>query len=377
MSQPETQRGIQRETHRTAHPPMHRPMHHSLPVVQSTHGGPDALGVPLYDFSTNSNACGPCPSALAAVQDCDPSRYPDPSYSALRAQLADFHRVDASRIVLAGSASEFIYRMTAWAHQQGAHTVGVPRYAYGDYAQAAHAWGLAVTDSADDANPATLAALASLIWACEPSSPLGQALGAWPPAAEHGHTVLDCAYVPLRLSGAPSGSDAERNQRERLWQMWTPNKALGLTGVRAAYVIAPPDSTAEVAALNRLCASWPLGAHGVALLQAWVQAEAQSWLTQSLTTLRTWKARQIGMLTGLGWTCLQSDANFFVARPWGDAVEANTTELAAALVHLRGGGIKLRDAASFGLPGHVRVGVLPPVAQDALAKAWTPWRQTV
>ena len=57
-----------------------------LPV--QLHGGPDAAGIPVFDFSTNSNACGPCPMALAAVQQADATRYPDPAYTALRAQLA-------------------------------------------------------------------------------------------------------------------------------------------------------------------------------------------------------------------------------------------------------------------------------------------------
>ena len=48
------------------------------------HGGPDAAGVPLFDFSTNSNACGPCPEALHTVQAADATRYPDPAYTALR-----------------------------------------------------------------------------------------------------------------------------------------------------------------------------------------------------------------------------------------------------------------------------------------------------
>jgi histidinol-phosphate/aromatic aminotransferase/cobyric acid decarboxylase-like protein len=52
------------------------------------HGGTDALGAPRFDFSTNSNACGPCPQALAAVQQADASRYPDASYVALRAALS-------------------------------------------------------------------------------------------------------------------------------------------------------------------------------------------------------------------------------------------------------------------------------------------------
>ncbi len=84
------------------------------------HGGPDAQGVPLYDFSTNANACGPCPEVLAAVQQADATRYPDPTYTALRDALGAFHAVAPERIVLAASASECIHRFTALAALQGA-----------------------------------------------------------------------------------------------------------------------------------------------------------------------------------------------------------------------------------------------------------------
>jgi histidinol-phosphate aminotransferase len=314
--------------------------------------------VPRFDFSTNSNACGPCPIALAAVQNADASRYPDASYTVLKQQLADFHGVDVARVVLAGSASEFIFRMTAWVAQQvaGQGRVHLPPHSYGDYAQAAQAWGLSTTVDLD---------AAQLVWACEPSSPLGQAHAVWPQGLMRAARepiqvlVLDCAYAPLRLSGAPT---LNAGQLEQVWQLFSPNKALGLTGVRAAYAIAPLRSDTAVLELERLCASWPVGAHGVALLQAWVQPAVQTWLTQSLQALAPWKTRQIDLLQRRGWTCLPSQANFFCARPPGD-------ELTAELQRLRTHGIKLRDAASFGLPGHVRLGVLPPQAQDALHSA--------
>ena len=41
-----------------------------------------------------------------------------------------------------------------------------------------------------------------------------------------------------------------------------------------------------------------------------------------------------------------------------------------ALGALRKQGIKLRDCASFGLPQHVRVGVLPLGSQAALKEHW-------
>ncbi len=322
------------------------------------HGGPDALGVPLHDFSTNSNACGPCPQALAAVQAADATRYPDASFASLRAALAEFYGVQPWRIVLAGSASEFIYRFTAWAHQQGARSVGLPAHAYGDYAHAAQAWGLVVSDQPGHAD---------LAWACEPSSPLGQSHANWPawlsaglaPAEDTG-LVLDCAYAPLRLEGTPSLSDA---QRQQLWQLFSPNKALGLTGVRAAFAIAPLGAAQAAAQLDALAPSWVIGAHGVAMLHAWTRADAQTWLYSSLQILRNWKQRQVQGLQALGWTVQPSDAPFFCAQPPAGV------DVSALCADLRAQGLKLRDTTSFGLAGWVRLGVLSPVAQDALLAA--------
>lgn len=327
------------------------------------HGGPDRHGVPLHDFSTNSNACAPCPAALQAVRQADASQYPDASYTALRGQLAGFHGVDATRIVLAGSASEFIFRITALAAQT-AHTAGeggavwLPPHSYGDYAQAARAHRLTLASEPGQAQ---------LLWACEPSSPLGAAqagLGDMADAcAAKAMLVLDRAYEPLRLGGAPSLSKA---QLQTVWQLWTPNKALGLTGVRAAYAIAPLGAGEAVAMLEQLCPSWPIGGHGVAMLQTWTSPDVQAWLEESLHTLRGWKARQIAFCESTAWTCLPSDANFFCVKP----LLPEGMALEEALATLRAQGIKLRDTTSFGLPGHVRVSVQPPAAQDALHNAW-------
>ncbi len=363
------------------------------------HGGPDAHGAAQHDFSTNSNACGPCPHTLAAVQQADATRYPDPAYTALRAQLAAFHNVAPHRIVLAASASEFIHRMTALAAQLCARAVALPAHSYGDYAQAAQARGLQLLRPGDAGWSA-----AGLHWACEPSSPLGGAcpalaawrtgpahLGAgraaaWPPFpleegwgegqrrwSQHGAgavenqpeplRVLDCAYMPLRLHTGRAFQLPETGLAT--WQLWTPNKALGLTGVRAAYAIAPPGAQADaaIATLSALAPSWPVGAHGLAMLESWVQPATQRWLANCLPVLRDWKAQQIALCASLAWAVLPgSQANYFCARP-------GVPDIPAALQHLRSHGIKLRDCSSFGLPGVLRLGVLPPAAQKALQQA--------
>ena len=329
-------------------------------LAARVHGGPDGGGVPLHDFSSNGNACGPCPEALLAVGQADASRYPDAGYAALRCQLAAFHGVAPDRVVLAASASEFIFRITALTSLRGGRSVYLPTYAYGDYAQAAQAHGMARV-----ADPSA----AALCWTCDPGSPTGAShaglAGIVDSAGPSATVVLDRAYEPLRLSGALALSDT---QLQRVWQLWTPNKALGLTGVRAAYAIAPVNAEAAIQAMEALCPSWPIGAHGVAMLEAWTRAATQTWLACSLATLRHWKFLQTGLCESFGWTVLPGQANFFVCRT--GLVAAPGGEHQSAMTNLRQSGIKVRDCSSFDMPGHVRLSVQPPAVQAALQAAW-------
>lgn len=288
-------------------------------------------------------------SAQAKVLRADARHYPDPAYTALRASLAAFHAVAVERIVIAGSASEFIGRITAWAAREGGRRVWLPALAYGDYARAASAWRLERTP-----DPAQ----ADLAWLCEPASPLGQAEPRARAVAASGAAtvVLDRAYEPLRLSGQGS---LDPEVLDRVWQLWTPNKALGLTGVRGSYAIAPVGGESRARALDRLAPSWPLGAHAVALLEAWTSPDAQAWVAQTRPTLARWTGDLRALLAGLGWAVQASDAPYFCATP-PQALDAPA---------LRSQGIKLRDASSFGLPGQWRLSAQPPEAQAALRAA--------
>jgi len=312
------------------------------------HGGPDRRGPMRWDFSTNANAVGPCSLALDAMRHADASRYPDPGYHALREQLAQWHGVAPDRILLAGSASEFIQRITAVSARLAPGPVAVPTHAYGDYAVAALAWGRSLVHVADPT--------ATLRWHCNPSSPCGhdEPLS----SSTTTITVLDAVYAPLRLDD-PQPHDTSQ---QAVFELHSPNKALGLTGVRGAYAVAPEltnDMESWVAALEQASASWLLGAHAVAMLTAWTEPDTQRWLKQSKATLCRWKHSQIEMLRALGAEVSDSVTNFFCVRlPAGCSVEG-----------LRERGIAVRDATSFGLHGWVRLSVQTPEAQAALQEA--------
>ena len=315
-----------------------------------THGGPDRHGRARWDFSTNANAVGPSPHALAAVRSADETAYPDPHYHALRDRLSQWHGVAPHRILVAASASEFIQRITAVSARIAPGGVAVPLHAYGDYAVAARACGRPVVSASNIG--------ATLHWHCDPSSPLGQE--APPPTDVAAITVLDAVYAPLRLEGESAWGDAARNAA---FELHSPNKALGLTGVRGAYAIAPATADERTSALidglTEAAPSWPLGAHAVAMLHAWTSPHTQAWLAESRYTLRAWKRSQTDMLQDLGADVDDSVTNFFCARlP------------AACTAHaLRAFDVAVRDTASFGLAGRVRLSVQPPASQDRFATA--------
>lgn len=339
------------------------------------HGGPGADGPRRHDFSSNANAAGPLPSVARAVAAADRGRYPDPGYHALRRQLGDWHGVAAERVLVLASASAFIQAFTRAARDwRGVARVLVPLPGYANYAAEARRLGLAVAawpaaagGGSDDVagGAAGMAAEAmpdagSLCWATEPASPTGAAGGRALAAAlaqalaAGALPVLDLAYQPLRLDGAGLPPVAAH-----CWQLWSPNKAAGLTGVRAAYAIAPAGQAGVVAALQAAAPSWPVGADGVALLSAFASDAAQAELAASRQRLCGWRAALQRRLRDAGWQLPVGPGvtPFFCARPprpW-DAARA-----AAA-------GVQLRDATGLGLPGAWRLSAQPPAALRALA----------
>lgn len=317
------------------------------------HGGPDSDGPARWDFSTCANAAGPCPAALEAVLAADPTRYPDPRHHALRERLAAMHDVEPRRIVIAASASEFVQRITAIAVRLRPGPVGVPRHAYGDYAVSARAWGRRCVH--DDEQAETL----SLRWWADPSSPLGLH-SPLPCGAAAVPTVLDSVYAPLRLK-LNDGRQSEL--LDQVFVLHSPNKALGLCGVRGAYAIAPLEAAWDVHGWLRLLQatepSWPLGSQGAAMLAAWTEARVRQWVRQSHAQLSHWKTLLIATLAERGFTCRDSETPFFCARP-----PAPIDPL-----RLRRHDVAVRDATSFGLGGWWRVSAQPPQSIAQLAAA--------
>jgi histidinol-phosphate aminotransferase len=312
-----------------------------------THGGPDGGPAVAHDFSTNASPLGPPPALWRAVLNADRHSYPDPQYRALRRRLGSDG--DEDLVLPTAGGAEGIRRLTLAALLAGHGEVWVPQPGFGDYALAARALGLRVKPYAEPADIRPTAA--ALVWICEPCNPTGASAAAWP--ALDGHlVVVDRAYEPLRLHGdspaLPPGA----------WQLVCPNKALGLTGVRAGYLVAPAASEAWAHALS-LAPSWVLSAEGVAMLTHWLDDDTQAWLAGARVQLTAWAAAQRAVLDQHHWQQRPSCTPFWLARPPQQGLAPR----------LREHGIRVRDAASFGLPGWVRISAQPPTTQHALQQA--------
>jgi len=338
------------------------------------HGGPDDGPLVTADFSTNAHPCGPNPFVLAAVRKARVDAYPDPAYRRLREALANLHGVALERIVVGASASELIWRVTRlFAHTapQGAARVVIDAPTYGEYRRAALASGLTILSSACALSDPTVSVLQ---WTCSPNNPSGELLDAqieralenqpgtgWP-------LVVDLAYRPfhslLTQGAAPHSGVLQTAWADHVVQLWSPNKLHGLTGVRGAYLVLPARKHGALheRALAALAPSWVLGADGVAMLHAHVLPQALAHVLSAQSELHCWKASQDDALRRAGWTLRGSPLHFGLARPpWP---RPHASQARPWHEHLRRHGIKLRDAASFGLPDAVRLSVRP--AKDVL-----------
>jgi histidinol-phosphate aminotransferase len=323
-----------------------------MPSLHPVHGGTDSRPDPRYDFSSNANPLGPCPSVLAAVRNADVTRYPDPGYTQLRAALADFHRTASERIVVGAGASELILRLIA--RIDGTVRQLVPTFS--EYGRGARLTGRRLISARSPA--AFLRAQSQspgLGFICWPNNPTGDMWSAEfvAAAAAAGPLVVDLAYASLCDAGQTADIEAAAAGAYRLY---SPNKAFGLTGVRGAYLITPRIDRR----LSNAAPSWVIGRDAVAMLESAILPQACTWLAQGMPQVKRWRTRLAASLRQLGLPVRESPATFLLAKV------GNAARITA---HLRSRDVRVRDGSSFGLRQWIRLSAQPPAAQKALLAA--------
>jgi histidinol-phosphate aminotransferase len=322
------------------------------------HGGTGAGPAARCDFSTNANALGPNPAVVAALRAVDPTAYPDPAYTALRGELAARHGHHADEVVVGAGASELIHRV---AGRIGGHDrpalVWEPTFA--EYRHAAAVAGMPVHAVRDRAAYLTAVGHAAVAWLCQPNSPDGVVHDATFTAAVAERAdrsgvpvVCDLAYAALAEDRVlvPTGA----------WELHSPNKAHGVTGVRAGYLLAPRS---EAAALRVRAPSWILSAYGEAFLRTATSDAGRAWVAATRGRLWNWRDDLAAALAARGLPVSPGRANYLLVDVGSLGGATAVTEQLAAV------GIAVRDATSFGLPTQLRLRAHTPDAVAALLTA--------
>lgn len=328
-------------------------------------------------LSSNENALGPSPQAVAAMAATlgETHRYPDSGSTALRQAIAATYGLDVERIVC-GTGSDELLQLLATAYASAGDEVLYVRHGFMVYpiaAQRAGATPVAAPDVAYTADVDALLACVTpatrLIYLANPNNPTGTMIGRAEVRRLHAALpadvllVLDCAYGEYVDDADYEDGFALVRAHDNVVVTRTFSKIYGLAAERIGWAYGP---AAVIAVLNKVRAPFNVPTAGsagaIAALadQAWVdaaRAHNRRW--------RAWLADEIAAMGNAGLTAVPSAANFVLVtfRPSGRI----TAERAYAA--LMADGILVRWLPGQGLPHGLRITIGTEAETRAAADA--------
>lgn len=313
------------------------------------HGGASSCRL---DLSASLNPLGAHPAALAAARRCRLDRYPEPDASSLAAAAAARHGVEAADVVpFPGAAAAVWLCALAFAGRSSRALVLAP--GFGEHERCLRIAGCSVTSlwvwpQSDIVSAKLESALSTGADVCvlsNPSAPSGRAVPASALRAL-------CAAYPATLFlvdeafaafGPPGTTLLDDPLRHNTVVIRSLTKELGLPGLRMGYAV---TSRERAERLRGLLPAWALS--GSAIAAGVAGMVDLDHVLRGAQVARSTLAAVRGGLQGAGIVTFPSDANYLVASAPG-LVES----LAAR-------GVGVRDCASFGLPGHLRIAAPAP-----------------
>ncbi len=340
---------------------------------QRVHGGPRlaelrALGVDprrLVDYSVNVNPYGPCPAVLEAIRSAPVDRYPDPDATEVREALAARWRVPPGRVSFGNGASELLWALAA-AVLRGRRLL-VVEPTFGEVRAAAEGAGARVltwrigeergfVPDVEAISGALRRERADVVALCAPMSPTGAPFAhddVLRLARAHDDVlfVLDESFLAL----SDRYEDLDRTLPDHVLRLRSLTKDHAIPGVRAGYLLAPEPI---VAAIEAARPAWPTGT--VAQAAGYAAVASEAFVAESRGRLREDRRALEAGLRALGLEPFPSVAPYLAFRS-ADAGALRRRLLARDLL--------VRDCASFGLEGLVRVAARPAPQRERLLAA--------
>lgn len=325
----------------------------------------------ILDFSVNVNPYGPCPEIRSAISGARIDRYPDPSATRARLRVAEWLGVSAETVLIANGATDVFWTLARAALRDG-DTALVAEPAFSEMrTAAAHAGARIVecrsdahTDFAFDEARFTVALRAErprLAYVATPANPSGT-LVPGPAlcrlAAENPTTLVVADVSFASLSSRPE--DGRASSEGVLW-VHSLTKELSVPGVRAGFAVGP---AAWIDRLHRARPPWSVNAVAEAVTVTAPAPAVRAFVEASRARLLGERAYLEAGLRALDLRVHPSETTYVL-------VDLGPRRTGAGLRRalLERHGVLVRDAASFGLPHHVRIAARSPADVDRLLGA--------
>lgn len=327
---------------------------------ESVHGGIDfeelkAQGLSpcqVIDFSSNILPYGPAPSVIQSIRQVDFSSYPDRSCYELRQSLAIRYGVDFHSILVGNGCCELIHQIALGIVRPG-DIVLVCGPTFSEYARATRIAGgevewcnsAAANDfaiSCEQIEVALDSKTIRLAWICNPNNPTGQTV---PPQAirhwllQYPHTifVVDESYVEF-VTGIESLIDCDANNLIVLRSM---TKAYAMAGLRLGFAMMREP---WISIVRERCVPWSVSS--IAQVAGMAALRETRYYDEALRRLSASKRRLTEELTRCGFRTISGSTSFFLM------ATSDSKQLRQRLLKH---GLLIRDCASFGLEGFVRI----------------------
>lgn len=316
-----------------------------FPRPAARHGGASPAGI---DLSASLNPLGPSPAALEAARACELGRYPEVGAISLVEAAARRHGVPRESIVPVPGASWGLWLCAAAVLRPGDLCAAVGP-CFGEYERHAAICGARyreVVASPPGAWPdveleAVLDQRPAMCLVGNPANPAGTAvagaaLRALCTTRAATCFVIDEAFAPFAPAGTSMLDEGLPPANTIVVRSLT--KELGLPGLRMGYLVAEPGTAA---ALAGVLPAWPLSTPAIAAAVAGM-ADTEH-LGAGAALARRFVEQVAAAFSEVGVDLFPSVVNYFLAHAPGAATA------------LLGRSVAVRDCASFGLPGYIRV----------------------
>lgn len=354
----------------------------SLPVARderdtppAAHGGLQeaelrALGLDpdgVLDFSSSTNPYGPNPELLRALAGARIDRYPDPTALRAREALAAVCGVTPEQVVLGNGAAELLWVLARCLLPPGARALVVAP-TFSEFGSAVRAQGALLEEwrcRPEEAFALDLEQLSlqvgelrpKAVYLCSPNTPTGTALPAhalcsWAERHDDLTLILDQSFLSLSERWQDAGVPLPAN----VVAVRSLTKDHGVPGLRLGYALAPAALCRQLEASRP---AWSTSAFAQAA--ALTCCRPDDFVRQSRERLLEDRRQLEQGLAALGIETLPSQVNFLLARvPQVSALRGRLLARHQLLV---------RDCASFGLPGFMRLAARPAADRARLLHA--------